>query len=124
MVGEYAGKMVVVTGAGSGLGTAMAKLFAGVGARVALLDIDGERVSTKAAELRAAGTDAIALCVDVADKASVAEAAEAVRARFGGCDVLCANVGVQQFGAIDKLTDHDWQPAKPDQKHSCARTPQ
>ena len=108
-MGEYTGRTAVVTGAGSGLGAAMAALFAGAGARVALLDIDGDRAEAEAAGLRALGHDAFAWRVDVADKASVAAAADAVQARFGGCDVLCANVGVQQFGAIDKLTEQDWQ---------------
>jgi len=107
-MGEYAGKTAVITGGGSGLGAAMADLFASEGAHVALLDIDSERAEAKANELRASGTNAIAMRVDVADKASVEAAADAVRAKFGSCDVLCANVGVQQFGAIDKLTDHDW----------------
>jgi len=107
-MGEYAGQVAVITGAGSGLGAAMADRFAGEGAKVALLDIDGERAEAKAEELRARGTEALAMRVDVADKAEVAAAAEAVRARFGACHVLCANVGVQQFGAIDKLTGHDW----------------
>ncbi len=42
------------------------------------------------------------------DAASLAGAAAAVAASLGGCDVVCANVGVQQFGAIDRLTDDDW----------------
>lgn len=105
---EYAGRSVVITGAGSGLGAAMADLFARAGARVALLDIDGARAEAKAAQLREGGTDALALRVDVADKASVAAAAKAVRERFGPVHVLCANVGVQQFGAADALDDADW----------------
>jgi NAD(P)-dependent dehydrogenase (short-subunit alcohol dehydrogenase family) len=40
---------------------------------------------------------------------SIVAAAQAVRRRFGRCDVLCANVGVQQFGAVDKLSDDDWR---------------
>ena len=104
-MGEYAGKTAVITGAGSGLGAAMAGLFARAGARVALLDIDGDRAEAEAAALCAQGHDAFALRVDVADKSSVSAAADAVKARFGGCDVVCANVGVQQFGAIDKLTE-------------------
>jgi NAD(P)-dependent dehydrogenase (short-subunit alcohol dehydrogenase family) len=105
---EYSGRTAVVTGAGSGLGAAMADLFAGEGANAALLDIDGERAEAKAAELRGRGTQAISAKVDVADSASVAAAAEAVRAKFGACEVLCANVGVQQFGAVEKLTEQDW----------------
>jgi len=46
--------------------------------------------------------------VDVGDGASIAAAAARVDEELGGCDVICANVGVQQFGAIDRLTDDDW----------------
>ncbi|MCB1687338.1 MAG: SDR family NAD(P)-dependent oxidoreductase [Halioglobus sp.] len=105
---EYRGKTVVITGGGSGLGAAMADVFATNGAGLALLDIDGDRAEKKAAELQAKGTDAIAMTVDVADKGSVVTAAREVEAHFGSCDVVCPNVGVQQFGAIDKLTDNDW----------------
>jgi NAD(P)-dependent dehydrogenase (short-subunit alcohol dehydrogenase family) len=105
---QYQGKTVVITGAASGLGAAMADVFAAAGARLALLDIDGDRAQAKASALREAGVDVLALAVDVANKASLVAVAEAVANRFGRCDVLCANVGVQQFGAIDKLTDEDW----------------
>jgi NAD(P)-dependent dehydrogenase (short-subunit alcohol dehydrogenase family) len=107
-MGDYAGRVAVITGAGSGLGAAMADLFAQEGAKVALLDIDGERAEAKAEELRGRGAEAFAIRVDVAEKAELEVAEHAVRKRFGACHVLCANVGVQQFGAIDRLTDHDW----------------
>ena len=106
---EYAGRTVVVTGAGSGLGAAMADRFAAAGAKLALLDIDGERAAAKAAELRAGGAEAITAKVDVADPKSLEAAAQLVRSTFGACEVLCANVGVQQFGAVDRLTRQDWE---------------
>lgn len=105
---EYQGKTVVITGAASGLGAAMADVFAAAGARLALFDIDGGRVEQKAAQLRVTGVDVLAAAVDVADRSSLLSAADSVANRFGSCDVLCANVGVQQFGAIDKLTAQDW----------------
>lgn len=110
MMTDYTNSSVVITGAGSGLGAAMARLFAGQGARVALLDIDGARAAAEAAALLdGGGADAFGMEVDVADHASVAAAATAVRDRFGSCDLLCASVGVQQFGAIEALTEQDWQ---------------
>jgi NAD(P)-dependent dehydrogenase (short-subunit alcohol dehydrogenase family) len=107
---EFRGKIAVVTGGGGGLGRALARTFASTGMDVAVLDID-----TPAAEATAAaiadelGVRTTAARVDVGDSESVADAAWLVREALGGCDVLCANVGVQQFGSIDRLTEHDWE---------------
>lgn len=105
---DYRGRTVAITGAASGLGAAMADVFAAAGAHLALFDIDTARVEEKATALRGQGREVLAMGVDVVDSAAPAAAAEAVAARFGRCDVLCANVGVQQFGAIDSLTPQDW----------------
>lgn len=105
---RYAGKAVVITGGGSGLGAAMGEAFAAEGARLALLDIDGARAEAVAGDMRGRGVEAFGLRVDVADRVSLDEAAAIVKERYGGCDALCANVGVQQFGAIDALTERDW----------------
>ena len=104
----FKGGVAVVTGAGSGLGRAMAERFAGAGMTIVALDIDEARANETAQSIRDAGGSAIALRVDVADRASL-EAAAAAAQEFGGCTVLCANVGVQQFGAADKLTEQDWR---------------
>ncbi len=107
---ELAGKVAVITGGGSGLGAAMGRLFAGQGMAVAALDIDAAGAAQAAASLAAEfGVPTTAVRTDVGDSDSVAAAARHVAATLGGCDVLCANVGVQQFGAIDKLTEQDWQ---------------
>ena len=77
---------------------------------VAVLDIDERRRQQTAATLAEEfGVPTTSVRVDVGDAASVAAAAAHVAATLGGCDVLCANVGVQQFGAIDRLTEQDWQ---------------
>jgi NAD(P)-dependent dehydrogenase (short-subunit alcohol dehydrogenase family) len=101
--------IAVVTGAGSGLGASMVDRFAGEGMSIVALDIDEKRVEQKAASVREAGGQAIALRVDVANRSSLEAAAHAAEKAFGGCTVLCANVGVQQFGAIDRLTEQDWR---------------
>jgi NAD(P)-dependent dehydrogenase (short-subunit alcohol dehydrogenase family) len=109
MSAELAGRIAVVTGAGSGLGAAMCRRFAEAGMAVAALDIDEERAKETAATLaEACGVPTMSAAVDVGDPGSLHAAAAAVEATLGGCDVLCANVGVQQFGAIDRLTDDDW----------------
>jgi len=107
---KLAGRVAVVTGGGSGLGAAMARTFAEVGMAVATLDIDGAGAARTAAALAAElGVATTALRTDVGDSESVARAAGHVAATLGGCDLLCANVGVQQFGAIERLTDEDWE---------------
>jgi NAD(P)-dependent dehydrogenase (short-subunit alcohol dehydrogenase family) len=104
------GRNAVVTGAGSGLGAAMAKALAAAGANVALLDFDAESAAAHAAAIaEETGVTTTSSRVDIGDTASVVTAAEHVHNVLGGCDILCSNVGVQQFGAIDKLTEQDWQ---------------
>jgi len=76
---------------------------------VAALDINGPAAATTAEEIAGRlGVPTTATQADVGDTASLAAAANHVRSTLGGCDVLCANVGVQQFGAIDRLTEDDW----------------
>ncbi len=102
-------RVAVVTGAGSGLGAALCRLFAGTGMAVAALDIDGDAAATTAAEVAEAhGVATTSARVDVGDPESVTAGADHVRSTLGGCDVLCSNVGVQQFGAIEVLTEEDW----------------
>ena len=105
MAVDLTGRVAVVTGGGGGLGTALGKVFAAAGAGVALLDIDEAAAAAAAEQLPAPSTSAR---VDVGDTASVEAAARHVEATLGRCDVLCANVGVQQFGAIDQLTEDEW----------------
>jgi NAD(P)-dependent dehydrogenase (short-subunit alcohol dehydrogenase family) len=106
---QLEGAVAVVTGAGSGLGKAMTRAFAAEGMRIAALDINGEHATATADALRKTGTEAIALAVDVANRKEVESAAAAVEDMFGACNVLCSNVGVQQFGMLDTMTDEDWQ---------------
>jgi NAD(P)-dependent dehydrogenase (short-subunit alcohol dehydrogenase family) len=103
-----AGRVAVVTGAGSGLGAAMARQCAEAGMAVAALDIDEPRALATAAELERLGVATAAIGVDVGDPGSVRDAAARVDEQFGGCDLLFANVGVQQFGGIDRLSEDDW----------------
>jgi NAD(P)-dependent dehydrogenase (short-subunit alcohol dehydrogenase family) len=105
---DPAGGVAVVTGGASGLGAAMAHEYARAGLHVAVLDIDEPRARDVASELAALGVDARAVRVDTGDLGSIRDAAARVDERFGGCNLLCANVGVQQFGSLDALSDDDW----------------
>lgn len=89
-------KVVVITGAGRGLGRSLALGLARQGARIVVLDIDGEQAASTAKDVAAALPDRpvpLALTVDVADDDQVAEAARAVDRHWGRIDVLINNAG-------------------------------
>jgi short-subunit dehydrogenase len=83
----------LVTGASSGIGHLLAKRFAGEGARVALVARRAGELESLAAEIRAAGGDALALPCDVSDLASVERVCADTLERFGGIDLLVNNAG-------------------------------
>lgn len=92
-MGNYEGKVVIITGAGSGMGRAMVGEFVERGAKVAALDVNLERASETVRNLKVPAM-AHALKVDVTDAKSVGEAVDAVVARWGRIDLLCNNAGV------------------------------
>jgi NAD(P)-dependent dehydrogenase (short-subunit alcohol dehydrogenase family) len=96
--GELEGRTCVVTGGGRGIGAAIAERFAAEGGRVAILELDPELGRDRAERLEAAGAEARAYQVDVADEAAVATAAAAVAGDFGGVDVLVNNAGIGKLG--------------------------
>lgn len=105
----FRGGVAVITGGGSGLGASMAGRFADCGMTTFVLDIDGEQSENVAQTIRERGGKAVAAQVDVADRAAMQAVAGQVEEETGHCSVLCANVGVQQFGAIGSLTENDWR---------------
>lgn len=104
---ELTGKVAVVTGGGSGIGAAIATLFARQGAAVALLDRDNSAAETMAGTIRDAGGSASALPCDVADAGSVAAAFEQVDAAHGRVDILVNNAGIAHVGTIQQTTPED-----------------
>lgn len=89
---NLSGKAVIVTGAAQGMGEAMARAFAGAGARVMLADISADQVAATARDI---GGDATSMMVDMADEASVIALIAQTRAQFGRLDILVNNAGVQ-----------------------------
>jgi NAD(P)-dependent dehydrogenase (short-subunit alcohol dehydrogenase family) len=102
---DYAGKVVVITGAGSGIGRATARLFGRLGARVHVADIDGDSAAAVAAEL----PDGVPHTVDCSDPAAVEAFAERVFADGRGVDVLHNNAGIGHAGDIEQTTMDDWR---------------
>jgi NAD(P)-dependent dehydrogenase (short-subunit alcohol dehydrogenase family) len=103
--GPFSGGTAVVTGAGSGLGRALAHRFADEGMHVVVADIDLANAQAVADEL----PRATAFRVDVGDPESVGDLARAVGEVEGDVQVLCANVGVQEINALDRLSADDWR---------------
>ncbi|WP_156839605.1 SDR family NAD(P)-dependent oxidoreductase [Novosphingobium aquimarinum] len=87
---DFAGKTVLVTGGGAGIGRATVEAFAKAGARVAIIEIDPERAADAEAAL---GDDALVITGDVTQSEVARDAAKTIEDRFGGLDVLVNNVG-------------------------------
>ncbi|MDB5101920.1 MAG: short-chain dehydrogenase/reductase [Cyanobacteria bacterium RYN_339] len=96
------GKVVIVTGAGRGIGRATALLLAKAGASVACADRDEAPARELAAEI---GPTALGLAIDVADRAQVDAMVAAVLARYGRIDVLINNAGITQDATLAKMTE-------------------
>ncbi len=102
------GRVCVVSGAGSGIGAAIAQGLAAVGAQVALLDRDADAAERVAASLRAGGATALALHCDIADEAAVRAAAARVRRELGPAHALVNNAGLLRAGSLDDVSLADW----------------
>ncbi len=101
-------RTVLVTGAGTGIGRAIALAFAETGARVAAADLDERAAAATAVAARAAGGGAMAVQADVGDVADIDRMVGAVVAGFGHLDVIVNNAGVTRGAYIMNLTEEDW----------------
>lgn len=104
-----AGEAAFVTGAASGIGLGIARALVAAGARVALADIDGERLGDVAEELVGAGGDVTTVELDVSDAGRWEAAADSAEETLGPISILCNNAGVNGGGTIDETPLKVWR---------------
>lgn len=102
-------KVAVITGAASGIGRDIARVFLAAGARVAIADLDLAAANATARELDPGGERAIGVAMDVTDEDQVDTGIAAVVARFGGIDILVSNAGIQIVAPLDQFRFDDWK---------------
>jgi 2-hydroxycyclohexanecarboxyl-CoA dehydrogenase len=101
-------RVAVVTGGASGIGLGAVRQFAADGHRVAVMDRDGAAAETAAAELRAGGSEAIGVTVDVADWDAVAAGFDQVRSELGPVEILVTSAGIESFDPFVDITRETW----------------
>ena len=102
MSASLKGRSVVVTGGSKGIGKGIARVFAGAGAKVAILARNLKDAEACAAEI---GHGAFGLSGDVTSLASIEAALKTIAAKNGGIDVLCANAGIFPPARLEEMTD-------------------
>ena len=105
---NVAGKVILITGAGSGIGEATAMLLAGRGAKLVLGARRVEPLRAVADRIVAAGGDAVYAAADVRERDDLAALVKLARERFGRLDVLVSNAGVGPISPLDDLRVDDW----------------
>jgi meso-butanediol dehydrogenase/(S,S)-butanediol dehydrogenase/diacetyl reductase len=105
---EYDGKVVIVTGAASGLGRATAYAFAREGAKLALADIDAQGLDETAAKVRAMETEAFAIPTDICNVDACAAVIEGAVRTFGRLDALCNVAGAFRFDQAASIRPDAW----------------
>jgi len=105
---SLAGKTAVITGGGSGLGEALARLCASSGLHAVIADIDLGRARNVAESISAGGGSALAVHTDVARRDSVHALAQTCRDHFGGCDYLFNNAGIAIYKPLIETNEDDW----------------
>ena len=103
------GKVAIITGAGSGIGKASAKLFAKEGAKVVVADWSEEGGRQTVEEIKSAGGEAIFIKTDVSKAADIDAMVLKCLEAFGKLDILYNNAGVAPMGKIENFSEADWQ---------------
>ncbi len=98
------GKIALVTGAGRGIGAAIARVFAAAGAAIAVANRSGDAAERVAAEIAAGGGKAQPFIADVGEREAVRSLVEEAAAHFGGLDIVVHNAGINPWSSIDEMT--------------------
>jgi 3-oxoacyl-[acyl-carrier protein] reductase len=106
--GRFDGRSIIVTGAGQGIGKAIATRFARDGGSVLVADVNGDQVRDVAAALTADGLHAVACSVNVTDAIQVRAMVDTAIREFGGVDVLVNNAGILRSTKIVAITPDEW----------------
>ena len=106
---RLAGKTAYITGAASGIGLAIAELFAKEGAKVAIADLNQAAADAAAAGIVASGGKAIGLAVDVTNEAQVDATVDKAADQLGGIDILISNAGIQIVKPLVEFPFADWK---------------
>lgn len=102
------GRTALVTGAGRGIGAAIAARLAGEGARIVVADRDGEAAAALTMELTGKGAEALSATANVADSDEVGQLMSHIQEHFGGLDILVNNAGIIRDGWLGRLSDEDF----------------
>jgi len=103
------GRVVVVTGAASGIGLALVDAFAGLGAQVVMADVDERRLGDESRRLRERGATVVDVVTDVSSRRDVDALADRTLSAFGRADVLVNNAGTIAFGPAWEIEPDDWE---------------
>ncbi len=121
MADEFTGKSVLVTGAASGIGRAIAGKFAARGARLLLVDIDAAKGKAATAELRDQGAEAHFFESDVADASACMRMVDAARNLFGRLDAAVNNAGIADGPVVEATDNYPIERWGPDHRRQSLR---
>lgn len=106
---SLSGKVVIITGAGQGIGALIAKTLAAAGAKVVINDINPDRAERTAVSIRQAGGEAVGITADISNKFQCSHLVDSTRREWGHVDILVNNAAIKPGSSILKTDEFEWQ---------------